>query len=187
MDKILLSDFSMTRLEKFIGWVIVFAIVFALAFGCKSVKKSKSSSSQSSTEKVTTKNESRDTTSIVTASGRTLDTEIKQHVSGELVIYPRGEFTVGPDGTFKGQADSVVSNQTKVHEETRSERDTLQNTESSGSQTTAEAAAEKSDDSETNTSNTERKPSIIPWIGAALGIIILAIGLHLYFRKKARL
>lgn len=30
----------------------------------------------------------------------------------------------------------------------------------------------------------DKTPSYIPWIGAAIGIIITVIGLHLYFRKR---
>lgn len=172
------------KVEKLIGWIIVFALVLALVFGCKTVEKSKSSASQSSSETVTEKTFGRDTAAIVTNSSRTLDTQIKQHVSGSLVIYPRGEFTIAADGTFKGQADSVVSNQVKTLEETRSEEDTLQEAQLSGSHTAGEKISTKSAESETQDSETRRKPSIMPWIGAALGIIILAIGLHFYFSRK---
>ena len=175
------------KAEKLISWIVIFALVLALVFGCKTVEKSKSSTSQSSSETVTERISGRDTAAIVTNSSRSLDTQIKQHVSGSLIIYPRGEFTIAADGTFKGQADSVVSNQTKTLEETRSEQDTLQKTETKASETAGEKIFAKSSESETEDSETKRKPSLMPWIGAALGILLLVVGLHLYFRKKGRL
>lgn len=161
----------------------IWILAFLMLIGCKTVEKSNSSTSQSSSESLTELTAARDTTSIVTSSSRSMDTDIKQHVSGKLVIYPRGEFTLSQDGTFKGQADSVVSNQTKVLQESRSQQDTLQEAQSHGSQNAGERTSAKSDESEIEDSSTERKPNLIPWIGAALGIIIVVIGLHLYFRR----
>lgn len=170
-------------MRKLIDWVMVFALVLALAFGCKTVKRSETSSKQSNSESVSEKISVIDTAAIVTNFSRSLDTKIKQHVAGKLTVYPRGEFTVLPDGTFKGQADSVVSNQTKVLEETRSERDTLQETQAVGSQTAAETSSDKSDESESEDLNLTREPSIMPWIGAAVAVILVVIGLSLYFKK----
>ena len=161
-----------------------YLIFILIIFGsCKSVKKDFKKSNETIEESV--KQEIKEVVKERIENSKVAE-EKKESKSVEvsgLKIFPRGEFTIDNAGTFKGQADSVVQVKKKVVKEVFNKRDTVTQVKTIDADRTIKSDSERVITKEIKEKQVERKPSLVPWIGFGLFIILIAGLIYFYLRK----
>lgn len=115
---------------------------------------------------------------------KSLDKELQSLHIGRTIIYPTDVFRYSEQDGFEGKADSIVIIKEEVKNETVSEVDSSQIQESQliiEGEKQEDLSGEKQ---ESEQSETERKPSLVPWIGGALGVAIV-LGLVIFWLRKS--
>ncbi len=166
--------------------LIVCAVIWILIWvtSCRSVKKNINKVEAETETQTSTQTESLEEKESIEASRSAIDKSLKEVRTGGMIIYPRGVFTLKTDGTFTGEADSVVQDFTQLRDLQETQRDTTTSIEN---KTKAES---KDESNNTKTSveaikkDTERKPNLIPYIGGAIAVCIVIGFLIWYMRKK---
>lgn len=163
--------------------ILLFILLLFLLTSCQVFKQKDKSSSRSERENYSQIdiNHEKDLEKI-----RSLDETITIRRDGDYFteIKPRGPFTLSPDGSFSGEAESVIihGKSTEQREESRtvaeSERD-------QGKLQESREQSETTLDVQKNVSKTtERKASIKGWIGAGIATLVVVIGLALAWKHK---
>jgi hypothetical protein len=144
---------------------------YCLLISCKSVKKSTDTLQFS--EQITASDTLSRTVSESTdiAVNLQVDTSIKKVTVGGVKIFPKGEFTIDAQGTFQGQADSVVTDFHIQQEETIQIQDQTQIKLDSTDQESQSSQADANTLLKSENSSTERTPNLLPYIGLALVLI----------------
>lgn len=144
---------------------------YCFLISCKSVKKTTDTLQFS--EQITTSDTLFRTVSESTeiAVNLKVDTSIKKVTVGGVKIYPNGEFTIDADGTFQGQADSVVRNFQIQEEQTIEIKDQTQIKLDSTAQESQSSQSDANTSLKSESSSTDRRPNLIPYLGLALVLI----------------
>lgn len=146
--------------------------------GCATVKKDKNRE-VSKIEKELSK---RQENATIEKINRSIDTKIKTAKAGSILIYPRGNFKIKSDGSFEGQADSVLIEKKEQQIEKRTEKDSSiimkkERVQTEEKETREEKKSEK---------QKESTPSIIPFVGIAIGVSLMIALIGWYIREKTR-
>jgi len=163
---------------------LVILFLGLLILSCKSVQKNVSKSEEELT--VETKEES--TTNrgltVLQSVDREIDTSITTSNQSQTIIYPKGEIEIKLDGTFFGEVDSVkvIREEDSVIKNKSIDKGTIATTD------TTKVSVSKNEEVVQKTAEVKkdikRTPSTLPWIGGALGLLILFIGIGFARKKK---
>ena len=152
--------------------------------GCRSVKKDKSvvkeNVTESIKEEVKEQVKEKEQTSILSEVKK----EVKSIEVSGVKIYPKGEFVIDNSGTFKGKADSVIQVKKKSIKEDLTKKDTIYQVKSTESNKTVKTGIERAIDKQVKEIQVQRKPSLVPWIGMAIFILLIAVGAWYYIKKR---
>jgi hypothetical protein len=153
-------------------------IVWLIFSGCASVKKNKTREvSKEETEAIT-----RQENASIEKINRSIDTEIRTARVGSVLIYPRGDFKILADGSFEGQADSVLMEKKEQRFEKVQDKDssTVEKKERIEKKEKGTRESKRSDKEKEST------PSIIPFVGIAIGVSLMIVLIGWYVRGKTR-
>ncbi|MBD3630529.1 hypothetical protein [Cyclobacterium sp.] len=161
----------------------VFLIIVVISLGCNTQKKfSRSTSDQELNYTYQTiQTDEKDLEKTITLD----ESAITRSVSGSFIeIVPRGAFRISADGSFEGEASQV-----RIHR-----RDTTQSSETrklnqkeTDQRRSGSFTSEDLQDSSSTTDEEKevsRTPNFFLWIGIALGILVLILGLRFLSKFK---
>lgn len=163
--------------------VLILIMLLFLLTSCEVFKQRDKSSSKSERESYTQIdiNHEKDLEKI-----RSLDETITIRRDGNYFteIKPRGAFTISPDGSFSGEAESVTIHGKNI--EQREESRQLEESErDKGKIQESKSESEYTLDEQSSSSKTtERKASIKGYIGAGIAILVVVIGVALAWKYK---
>ncbi len=151
----------------------LFALLLLLLLGCKAVQKS--SESLNILEQKTTEDTLSESTSqsLDMIFNRKVDSSIERLTFGGLRIYPRGVFVIQSDGSFKGEADSVISTTQKTEVEKVIIQDSIQVKKDSVSTLNKSSSTDSSTELKSEDNQVNRTPSFTPYLG--LGIVLIGV------------
>lgn len=163
--------------------ILLFILLLFLLTSCQVFKQKDKSSSRSERESYSQIdiNHEKDLEKI-----RNIDETITIRRDGDYFteIIPRGPFTISPDGSFSGEAESVTIHG-KSAEQREESRTVAESERDKGNVQESREEKETSIDEQKNVSKTtERKASIKGWIGAGIAILVVMIGLALAWKYK---
>lgn len=158
-----------------------------LLIGCRSVKKS------SESIQIKEQKSRRDTTSsMINRStqidvNRKVDTAIERVQVGGVVIYPRGEFIVQADGTFRGSADSVLTSVKKSEKEIIQIQESIQENSDSTAHQSQSSRSESNTELNEDNKKVEKEVNFAHFLGYCIGALVLVFGMdYLLARLKIR-
>jgi len=161
--------------------LIIAIIIFS---GCRSVKKEKSVVKENVTESIKEEVKEQVKEKDQTSTLSEVKKEVKSIEVSGVKIYPKGEFVIDNLGTFKGQADSVIQVKKKSIKEGLTKKDTIYQVKSTESNKTVKTGIERAIDKQVKEIQVQRKPSLVPWIGMAIFILLIAVGAWYYIKKR---
>ncbi len=163
--------------------ILLFILLLFLLSSCQVFKQKDKSRSRSERDSYsqTIINHEKDLEKI-----RSLDETITLRRDGDYFteIKPRGPFTISPDGSFSGEAESVTirGKSSEQRQESRSVEES--ETDRGKIEESSEERETALDEQSTFSKTTERKASIKGWIGAGIAILVVVIGLALAWKYK---
>ena len=166
--------------------LIVCVVIWILIWisSCRSVKKNINKVEAETETQTSTQTESLEEKVSIEASRSEIDKSLKEVRTGGMIIYPRGVFTLKTDGTFTGEADSVVQDFTQFRDLQEIQRDTISSIENKKKVESRDESNNTKTSVEAVQKDTERKPDLIPYIGGAIAVCIVIGFLIWYMRKR---
>ena len=178
------TSFDMKRESRIVLIVCVVIWILIWITSCRSVKKNINKVETETETQTTTQTETLKEIESIEASKSEIDKSLKEVRTGGMIIYPRGVFTLKTDGTFTGEADSVVQDFTQFRELQETQRDTTSTVENKKKAESRDESNNTKTSVEAVQKDIERKPDLIPYIGGAIAVCIVIGFLIWYMRKR---